>query len=149
SGRSGCKPGDAGRRLTGVRPFQGARALGPGVVEQRPPRDVARFQNAAPVWEGRDRGRDHSMRPTHRLAVATAVAAVLLHAGRAWAPYHVVVVDQVFFGTADCPNAQYVMMRQLAPQQRFINGQKVTTQNADGSAAGDFGTFGGNVPNGN
>jgi len=89
------------------------------------------------------------MRATHRLAVAAVIAAVTLTAERAWAPFHIVVVDQVFFGTADCPNAQYVMMRQLAPQQRFINGQKVTTQNADGSAGGDFGTFGGNVPNGN
>jgi len=81
------------------------------------------------------------MRPVQRFAVAAVVAAVVLHAGRAWAPYHVVVVDQVFFGSADCPNAQYVMMRILSTGMGFIAHQKVTTQNADGSAAGDFGTF--------
>jgi hypothetical protein len=89
------------------------------------------------------------MRAAARLAVVAGVAAILLTAERAWAPFHLVVVDQVFLGSADCPNAQYVMMRMLAPQQRFVNGQKVTTQNADGSAAADFGSFGGNVPNGN
>jgi hypothetical protein len=88
------------------------------------------------------------MRAIPRLAIAASVAACLLHAERAWAPFHVVVVDQVFFGTADCPNAQYVMMRMLASSMQFINGQKVRAQNADGSAAPDFGTFNGNAPHG-
>ena len=88
------------------------------------------------------------MRTGQRLAVGALVAAVLLHAGRAWAPFHVVNVDQVFFGTADCPNAQYVAMRLLAPGMTSINTQMVTTQNADGTTAPAFGTFTANVPNG-
>jgi hypothetical protein len=72
----------------------------------------------------------------------------LLHAGRAWAPFHQVVIDQVFFGTADCPNAQYVDMRLLTAGMRFVQTQKVTAQNADGSSAPEFGTFAANVPNG-
>jgi len=88
------------------------------------------------------------MRTAIRLAAVVGVAAILFQAERAWAPFHLVVIDQVFPGTADCPNAQYVMMRMLSAGMRFINGQKVQVQNADGSAAADFGAFGGNVPNG-
>jgi len=81
------------------------------------------------------------MRTAQRLGVGALVAAVSLHAGRAWAPFHQVVIDQVFFGTADCSNAQYVDMRELSAGMRFVNGQRVTTQSADGSPAADFGTF--------
>lgn len=88
------------------------------------------------------------MRTTRWLAVIALVAAVVLQAGRAWAPYHVVVVDQVFFGTEDCPNAQYVMMRLTGAGMRFVGGQRVMSQNADGSDADDFGTFATEVSNG-
>jgi hypothetical protein len=88
------------------------------------------------------------MRTAMRLAAVVGVAAILFQAERAWAPFHLVVIDQVFPGTADCPNAQYVMMRMLLAGMQFINGQKVPVQNADGSAAGEFGTFGGNAPHG-
>jgi hypothetical protein len=57
-------------------------------------------------------------------------------------------VDQVFFGTADCPNAQYVMLRMLAGGQTFVSSQRLSTQNADGSAADLFGTFSSSVSNG-
>jgi len=75
------------------------------------------------------------------LAAVAIGAAALLHAGRAWAPFHLVAIDEVFIGTADCPNAQYVVMRLTGAGMVFINGQDVTTQNADGSEASDFGTF--------
>lgn len=88
------------------------------------------------------------MRTATRLASIALCAFVLLHAGRAWAPYHVVVVDQVFFGTADCPNAQYVMMRLTGAGMVFISNQSVSTQNADGNDAGDFGTFTETLENG-
>jgi hypothetical protein len=88
------------------------------------------------------------MHTTRWLAVIALVGVVLLHAGRAWAPFHVMVVDEVFFGTADCPNAQYVRLRLLAPGMTFVNNQHVTTQNADGSAAADFGVFDKNASNG-
>src|SRR5262245_17035402 len=88
------------------------------------------------------------MRTTRWLAVIALVGAVLLHAGRAWAPFHIMAVDEVFFGTGDCPNAQYVRLRLLAPGMTFVNGQRVTTQNADGSNADDFGSFDKNASNG-
>ena len=88
------------------------------------------------------------MRNLQRLAVLSLTAVVLLHAGRAWAPYHLVVIDQVFFGTADCPNAQYVMMRLLSPGMVFVQSQKVRTQTGDGTAAADFGQFTERLANG-
>jgi len=88
------------------------------------------------------------MRAVLRSAVVAVAAVILLHAERAWAPFHEVVVDEVFFGTADCPNAQYVQMRILISGMRFIANQRVRTENADGSDAGDFGTFAQNVDNG-
>jgi hypothetical protein len=88
------------------------------------------------------------MRALLRCAVPALAALILVHAERAWAPYHVVVVDQVFFGTEDCPNAQYVQMRLLTSGMRFVANQEVTTQNADGSAGPDFGVFANAVPEG-
>jgi hypothetical protein len=88
------------------------------------------------------------MRTASRLSMIAVAAAVLLHAGRAWAPWHIVVIDQVFFGTEDCPNAQYVIMRLVQPGMTIFQNQRVRTQNADGGDAGDFGTFGSNLSNG-
>jgi hypothetical protein len=76
------------------------------------------------------------------------VAAVLLSAGRAFAPFHLAVIDQVFLGSADCPNAQYVVMRTLAAGQNFVQGQTVRAQHGDGSMAAVFATFAMNMPNG-
>jgi len=52
-----------------------------------------------------------------------------------------VVIDQIFFGTSDCPNAQYVRLRTLSADQTAVQNQSVATENADGSSAADFGTF--------
>lgn len=87
------------------------------------------------------------MRRTTHLAVALTAAAALLHAGRAWAPFHLVVIDQVFFGTEDCPGAQYVMMRMTAPGQTIVQNQSVRAQGAGGQASGDFGRFTANLSN--
>lgn len=76
------------------------------------------------------------------------VAAVLLtHANPAWAPFHLVVIEQVFFGSEDCPDAQYVMLRTIAPGQVLVAGQRFTQQNADATPADDFGAFTTNLPN--
>lgn len=75
-----------------------------------------------------------------RAAVA-AVAATLLLTTPAWAPYHLVVIEQVFFGTESAPAAHYVMLRTLATGQIFVNGQQLTKQEADGAGAGLFGQF--------
>lgn len=66
---------------------------------------------------------------------------ILLHASPARTAFHLVVIDEVFFGTADCPDAQYVELRMIAFGQVFVSGQRVTTQAADGTAAADFGRF--------
>jgi hypothetical protein len=65
------------------------------------------------------------------------VGVVLLHAGRAWAPFHVSAIDEVFFSRR-LPERAYVRLRLLAPGMTFVNSQHVTTQNADGSAAANF-----------
>ena len=88
------------------------------------------------------------MRTATRLAAIALFATVLLHAGRAWAPFHIVAIDQVFFGTPDCPNAQYVMLRILQNGMSFVASQRIRTQAAAGGDAGDFGTFANNLPNG-
>jgi hypothetical protein len=81
------------------------------------------------------------MRNLQRLAVLSLTAVVLLHAGRAWAPFHLIAIDEVFLGTPECPNAQYVMLRLLSPGMVFVNNQTVRGQNPDGSSGGDFGKF--------
>ncbi|HUI27256.1 MAG TPA: hypothetical protein VL403_14330, partial [Candidatus Kryptonia bacterium] len=57
----------------------------------------------------------------------------LLVARPAWAPYHISVIDQLFFGTAGAPDAQYVQLRTLASGQIFVNGQNFPTFNSDGT----------------
>lgn len=76
-----------------------------------------------------------------RVLSAGVIAAMLMKAAPVLAPYHVLVIEQMFFGTADAPNAQYVMLRTLAPFQIFVNNQKISAQAADGSAAPEFGAF--------
>lgn len=73
--------------------------------------------------------------------------AILLHAEQAWAPFHLVVIEEVFFGTEDCPNAQYVKLRTIAFGQTLVMGQRMRTQLADGTAAADFGRFTKNLTN--
>ena len=75
------------------------------------------------------------------------LAALIGWATPAWAPFHLAVIEQVYFGNPDCPNAQYVQLRTLAAFQVFVNGQAVTTQSADGSGAPAFGSFTRNLTN--
>lgn len=86
---------------------------------------------------------------TKGLAAVGVLGLVVLKAGPAWAPFHLVVIEQAFFGSEDCPNAQYVMLRTTASGQTFVNGQRFELQNADGSGAGIFGVFQavGSLPN--
>lgn len=88
------------------------------------------------------------MRSTRWLSVIVLVGAAVLRGAPASAAFHLMAVDQVFFGTEDCPNAHYVMLRMLAGGQTFVSGQRITNQNPDGSAATDFGAFASNVSNG-
>src|SRR5512143_2238226 len=77
----------------------------------------------------------------HRALSLLTIAATLAWSAPAWAPFHDSVIDQVYFGSADCPDAQFVMMRTLSAFMVFVKNQSVNTQNADGSAGPDFGTF--------
>jgi hypothetical protein len=69
------------------------------------------------------------------------MAALIGWSTPAWAPFHLVVIEQIYFGNPDCPNAQYVQLRTLNAFMVFVNGQGVTNQTADGSAAPAFGSF--------
>jgi len=86
-------------------------------------------------------------RITHGAAIALGLAAIIWSTP-AWAPFHLVVIDEVFFGTAECPNAQYVKLRTLSAGMVLVRNQTVQTQNADGSAAPLFGTFANSLSNG-
>ncbi len=71
-------------------------------------------------------------------------AALLCSAAPARGTYHL-VIQEVFFGTEDCPNAQYVRLRMYSANQGEVTGKAVAAQNADGSSAGDFGVFDHNI----
>jgi hypothetical protein len=74
--------------------------------------------------------------------------AFLIHAEEVHSAFHLVVIEEVFFGTPECPDAQYVELRMVAPFQVLVAGQRTETQMADGSEAPDFGRFNRNLTNG-
>lgn len=76
-----------------------------------------------------------------RVLSAGVIAAFLVNAAPVLAPYHVLVIEEIFFGSAEAPNAQYVMLRTLAGFQVFVDNQKISVQAADGAAAAEFGEF--------
>lgn len=81
------------------------------------------------------------IRVVSRALVGLLAATLLLHAQPAFAPFHLTVIEQVFFGTENCPNAQFVVLRTQDSGQIFVQNQTIAVQNADGSDAGLFGTF--------
>lgn len=87
-------------------------------------------------------------RAFRRATVLAAVSWALFHVETAQASFPQVVVDQIFFGSTNCPSAQYVQLRTLSAGQTAVQNQSVTTENSDGSSAPDFGTFASN-PTGN
>lgn len=83
-----------------------------------------------------------------RMIVASSLALFLmLRAGPAFAPFHLLVIEEVFFGTEDCPDAQYVQLRTFEFGQTFVITQRMMTALADGRAAADFGVFTSNPQN--
>jgi hypothetical protein len=72
--------------------------------------------------------------------------AVLVQVRPALAAFHIAVIEEVFFGSEDCPDAQYVMLRTQAAFQVFVANQSIMNQDAEGSSAGLFGTFARNLP---
>jgi hypothetical protein len=78
---------------------------------------------------------------TRRRWLAAFALATLVLARPAWAPFHLMVIDQLFFGLAGLPGAHYVQLRTLAIGQVSVQGQSFQLQNADGSSAPSFGAF--------
>lgn len=72
---------------------------------------------------------------------------VLARPGPVWAPFHLVLIEEVFFGSQDCPDAQYVKLRTFAAGQTLVFGQHVRTQLADGTEVEEFGAFTKNLNN--
>lgn len=71
---------------------------------------------------------------------------ILVRAEPALAPFHILVIEEVFFGSESCPDAQYVMLRTQAAFQVFVMNQAIRNQDAAGNDAGLFGTFARNLP---
>jgi hypothetical protein len=79
----------------------------------------------------------------------TCVIVVLLaQASSALASFHIMDVQEIYFGSATAPNAQYVMLVEDAAGQTLVGGKAVDLQDATGASAGTFGTFSANVSNG-
>src|SRR5262245_6367849 len=73
--------------------------------------------------------------------VALFTAAVILAAQPARATFHVIVIDQVFFGFPEAPHAQYVMLRIEAPVQSSVHAQPFPLFDASGTALAPFAAF--------
>ena len=84
-----------------------------------------------------------------RSRLAALVLAALAAASPALASFHLMKIKEVFPGTADSPNAQYVMIQSYAAGQNFLGSHKIHVYNAAGAeVAGSPFTFPGTVANG-
>ncbi len=83
-------------------------------------------------------------------AVVALTIGALLATSPANATFHIMVIDQVFFGFPGAEAAQYVMLRPEAGLQVFVHDQVINTFDASGAALTPFGTFCHtcNLPNG-
>lgn len=84
------------------------------------------------------------MRLSHRAATVVTAAVLLCSVRPARGSSHL-VIHEVFFGTVDCPRAQYVGLRMYSKDQGIVSGKAIAAQNADGSKAPNFGTFDHNI----
>jgi hypothetical protein len=87
------------------------------------------------------------MRTTRWLAVITVVAAVLLHAGRAPAVYHLAVIDEVMTSYNGDPNVQFIEIRMLAGLQSFTANSVFAVFGPSGDYVSDLLVVPGNLPN--
>ena len=74
-------------------------------------------------------------------AVVALTIGALLTASPANATFHIMVIDQVFFGFPEAEGAQYVMLRPEANAQVFVENQVIKTFDANGGALPAFGAF--------
>lgn len=89
------------------------------------------------------------MSASRRVAVliACAVAFVSLPVTPAHALFHLMKVTEVFAGTAEQPNAQFVELQMYADGQRFVATHEIVVFDASGAEAGTF-TFTSPLANG-
>ncbi len=80
------------------------------------------------------------MRLSHRASTLVTAAVLLCCVRPARGSSHL-IIHEVFFGTVDCPKAQYVALQMYSKNQGIVTGKVIATQNADGSKAGNFGAF--------
>jgi hypothetical protein len=73
--------------------------------------------------------------------VAACMVSILGTILPAHATFHIMVVDQVFFGLEQAPHAQYVMLRMQAPFQTAVFSQPFPVFDAAGNSLGTFGAF--------
>ncbi len=84
-----------------------------------------------------------------RSRIAALVLAAAGAATPALASFHLMKVKEVFPGTANSPDAQYVMIQSFAAGQNFLGSHKIHVYNAAGTeVAGSPFTFPGTVANG-
>ncbi len=74
-------------------------------------------------------------------ALLLAVSGMLASARPARATFHVVGVDQVFFGYPEALDAQYVMLRMEAAVQTNVHGQPLPVEDGAGNPLPPFGMF--------
>ncbi len=74
-------------------------------------------------------------------ALLLAASAVLGFVRPACATFHVIVIDQAFFGYPQAPDAQYVMLRMEAAAQTNVHAQPLPVDDASGNPLAPFGTF--------
>lgn len=81
------------------------------------------------------------------LAAALACAALALTAPAASATFHLMLIREVYPGSAANPNAEYVELQMYSPGQTLLAGHVIRTYSASGSIVGED-AFGADVANG-
>ncbi|MDQ3916286.1 MAG: hypothetical protein M3323_13325 [Actinomycetota bacterium] len=88
------------------------------------------------------------MRGVRNIAVTAALmAAILVPARPAAAVFHLSMIREVFGGSAEQPNAQFVEIQMYTGNQNFVVGERVVVYDSAGTEAGSF-VFTSHVPNG-
>ncbi len=81
------------------------------------------------------------------LATAATLASAALAAPAADATFHLIVVREVYPGSAAGPDSAYAELQMYSGGQQFVGGHTLTVYGAGGTATGNF-TFPSNLPNG-
>jgi predicted aconitase with swiveling domain len=80
-------------------------------------------------------------------AASLVATSLVLAETPALASFHLTKIEELFPGSVDAPNAQFIELQMYASGQNFVTGKSVVVTNAAGAPVGTF-TFPGNVSNG-